>query len=160
LFELTSPLPQSSDLRAGGAVLRSLQYDNNDERNLVNQIFRVGRNKQAGIHLLKNGTEPYGFIALAIKNFNELPSIKIEYLFTSLSYRGIQYPDLGDQPRRVSEYLLGHAILLANAASSMFSVRNLFLQLADDRLEPFYTEYGFTRTIGTDWMFLILPSTD
>jgi hypothetical protein len=83
LFELTSLLPKSADLRSGGTVLRSFQYGNQDERNFVDQIFGLGRKKQAGIHLLKNGNDPYGFIALSIKDFNEVPSVKIEYLFTS-----------------------------------------------------------------------------
>jgi hypothetical protein len=162
LFELTSLLPKSAALRAGGTVLRSFQYGNQDERNFVDQIFGLGRKKQARIHLLKNGNDSYGFIALSMKDFNKVPSVKIEYLFTSRPYRGIQYPDLGDQaqPIRVSEYLLGQAIWMANAATSMFSARNLFLQLIDDHLEPLYCDNGFTRIIGTDWMFLVLPSTD
>lgn len=158
MFELVTPLPLSSTLRAGGPVLRTFEYRNDHERDLVAQVFGYVRKKQARIHLLQNGDDPYGFVALSIQEFNRLPAVKIEYLFTSDPYRSLRYNELGDSPLSVAGHLMGHAISMANSASTMFSIRNMFLQLADERLDPYYTNYGFSRLTGTDLMFLVLPT--
>lgn len=154
-FELT--ILQSAELYPGSSILRTLEYDNQDERNYVGQTFRVAKGKSARIHLLKKDEIPVGFVALAIKPFNKVPSVAIEYLFTSQPYRKKPYDDLGEPPQRISEYLLGYAISIADEASRSIPLRYLSLQLADDGLERFYSQYGFQRLQGTDWMSIALP---
>jgi hypothetical protein len=150
----------SVELRAGGSLLRSFVYANQDERNFVNQVFGFARSKNTRIHLLKEDNSPLGFVALSVRNFNDVPSVIIEYLFVSLPYRGRPYPNLSDQPLRVSEYLLGQAISMANNAWSIIPLRYMALNLADNCLESLYSRHGFDRVEGTDsWMFLVLPAT-
>lgn len=132
-------------------------YDNTDEENYVHQVFKLAKSKNARIHLLKKDSVPVGFVALSAKPFSEVPSVKIEYLFTSSLYRKIVFQELGDRPLRISEYLLGHAISITDGASRLIPLRYLSLQLANDRLEHFYVHYGFTRVEGTDWMSIVLP---
>jgi hypothetical protein len=92
--------------------------------------------------------------------FNDVPSVIIEYLFVSAPYRGRPYPNLSDQPLRVSEYLLGQAISMANSAWSMLPLRYMALNLADDCLEQLYSRYGFYRVEGAgSWMVMVLPAT-
>jgi len=158
LFEFT---PLSGNLlRAGGSLLRTFEYANQDERNFVYQVFGIARSKNTRIHLLKEDTIPLGFVALSLRNFNDVPSVIIEYLFVSVPYRGRPYPKLSDQPLRVSEYLLGQAISMANNAWSIIPLRYMALNLADDCLEPLYSRHGFDCVEGTkSWMFLVLPAT-
>jgi hypothetical protein len=47
-------------------------------------FVNIFMNRTTSIHLLKNGNDPYGFIALSIKDFNEVPSVKIEYFAIQL----------------------------------------------------------------------------
>jgi len=158
LFELT-PL-SNIELRAGGSILRSLAYANQDERNYVEQVFGFPRSKNTRIHLLKEDNSPLGFVALSVRNFNDVPSVIIEYLFVSVPYRGRPYPNLSDQPLRISEYLLGQAISMGNNAWSILPLRYMALNLADDYLEKLYRRNGFTLVEGTtSWMFLVLPAT-
>jgi hypothetical protein len=158
LFELVSP--SGLELRAGGSLLRNFTYANQDERNYVEQIFGFARNKNTRVHLLKENSNPLGFVALSVRNFNEVPSVIIEYLFVSVPYRGRSYPHLSDPPLRVSEFLLGQAISMANSAWSMLPLRYMALNLASDCLEQLYSQYGFYRVEGAgSWMVLVLPAT-
>lgn len=150
----------SVELRAGGSLLRSFSYGNQDERNYVEQVFGFARSKNIRVHLLKEDNNPLGFVALSVRDFNDVPSVIIEYLFVSVPYRGRPYPSLSDQPLRVSEYLLGQAISMANNAWSMLPLRYMALNLADDNLATLYSRHGFTLVEGTtSWMFLVLPAT-
>lgn len=155
MFEFS---PQSGNaLRAGGSLLHTFVYASPDERNYVHQVFSIARSKNVRIHLLKHGHTSLGFVALSIRSFNDVPSVIIEYLFVSSPHRSTPFPGLSDQPLRVSEYLLGQAISMASALWKIVPVRYLALNLADNRLEQFYSRYGFDRVTGTDWMFLVLP---
>lgn len=147
------------ELRAGGSLFRSLEFANQDERNYVNQVFGFARNKNTRIHLLKEDNIPLGFVALSVRDFNDVPSVIIEYLFVSVPYRGRPYPSLSDEPLRVSEYLLGQAISMSNNAWSMLPLRYMALNLADDSLAKLYSQHGFDRVEETgSWMFLKLPA--
>jgi hypothetical protein len=158
LFEFTSL--SSIELRAGGSLLRTFSCANQDERNYVEQVFGFARSKNTRIHLLKEDNNPLGFVALSVRNFNDVPSVIIEYLFVSVPHRGRIYPDLSVQPLRVSEYLLGQAISMANSAWSMLPLRYIALNLADDCLEKLYSQYGFYRVEGAgSWMVMVLPAT-
>lgn len=147
-------------LRAGGPLLRGFNYANQDEENLVRQVFATARSKNTRIHLLKKDDTPLGFVALSVRNFNNVPSVILEYLFVSVPYRGQQYPNLSAPPLRISEYLLGQAILMATNAWAIVPLRYLALNLADDYLEQFYSRHGFERTEGTTWMFIVMPATE
>ena len=158
MFEFTSLC--NIELRAGGSLLKNFVYANQDERNYVEQVFGFARSKNTRVHLLKENDNPLGFVALSLRNFNDVPSVIIEYLFVSASYRGRPYPHISDPPLRVSEYLLGQAISMANNAWSVLPLRYMALNLADDSLEQLYSQYGFYRVEGAgSWMVLVLPAT-
>lgn len=154
-FELVILQPEK--LHSGSSILKDLKYGSSNERNYAEQVFKIAKGKNARIHLLKMDEIPVGFVALAIKPFNDVPSVAIEYLFTSQPYRKTLYEDLGEPSQRISEYLLGYAISIADKASEVIPLRYLALQLADDGLERFYAPHGFQRPQGTDWMSIKLP---
>lgn len=141
MFEFTSL--SNIELRAGGSLLKNFVYANQDERNYVEQVFGFARSKNTRVHLLKENDNPLGFVALSLRNFNDVPS-----------------PHISDPPLRVSEYLLGQAISMANNAWSVLPLRYMALNLADDSLEQLYSQYGFYRVEGAgSWMVLVLPAT-
>lgn len=141
-----------------GALLRNLQFATQDERNYAHQIFGCARSKRAKIHVLKNDGTPYGFVALAIDHFNEVPSIFIDYLFTSEPYRKLTYPDLGETPLKVSQYLVGKTIEMAVDVTNKVPLRYIALQLADERLASFYDKHGFKHADGLPgWMSQTIP---
>src|SRR5450631_1507220 len=116
MFELS--VASRTSLSPSGSIFRSFQYANANEQNYVRQVFGLAQNKNASVHVLQNENKPCGFLALAVKPYNDVPSIYIEYLFTSAQFRGLVYEDLGDPPRRISQYLLGHAIQTAIEVSA------------------------------------------
>jgi hypothetical protein len=150
-------------LASGSALLpsglfRNFRYDNPDEQNYVRQVFQLAHKKAAKVHVLKIDGTPCGFVALSIDNFNDVPSIVIEYLFTSVPYRKQIYPELGEPPIKISEYLIGQALLMAADIATKVPLRYIALQLATDRHEALYSSHGFIRTEGTNWMSQIIPS--
>ncbi|MEI6705312.1 MAG: hypothetical protein WCL71_17550 [Deltaproteobacteria bacterium] len=156
MFQL-SIAPKSS-LRPSGILFRNFRYTNEDERALVRQVFNLAASKGARVHVLSESNIPCGFVALSIKNYNKVPSVCIEYIFTSSQYRKVQYPDLGDTPLKISEYLLGYAILSALEIGKKVPLRYVFLQLGSDHLERFYSRHGFSEVDNEGWMSLDIPS--
>ena len=142
----------------GGFLFRNFQYDSPDERSYVRQVFQRARKKAVRIHLLKKDGVPCGFIALSIDDFNDVPSIIIEYLFTSVPYRRQAYLELGESAIKISEYLIGQVLCMATEISARVPLRYLALQLATDRHEALYKPHGFIREEGTHWMSQIIPS--
>jgi len=151
-------LASGTDLLPSHSLFRNFQYSDADERNYVRQVFKFAQNKAARIHVLKDDDAPCGFVALSIDTFNNVPSINIAYLFTSAQYRKRTYTELGEPPKRISEYLIGRALLMAVDISKKVPLRYVALQLAADRHEALYRQYGFERAAGTNWMSLVLPS--
>ena len=147
------------ELLPSGPLFRALIYADQDERNLVRQLFRQASNKQVHIHILKKANIPYGFVALSIKEYNEVPSLRIDYLFVSSQYRR-QGPlsDLGESPPlRISEFLLGRAIQIAINISSKVPLRYIHLQAVDDWLQKFYERNGFSLDNKEGWMSMDTP---
>ena len=150
MFSLS--VAKGRELLPKGALLQNLQFATQDERNYIHQVVGQAQAKQSKIHVLKNDGIPYGFVALAVDKFNEVPSIFIECLFTSKPYRKLTYADLGETPLKVSQYLIGKTIEMAVDVASKVPLRYIALQLADERLETLYESHGFKRTEGECWM--------
>jgi hypothetical protein len=153
MFELAPT--SGSSLFQSSPIFRNFQFTSADEQNFVRQMFQLAHKKSVRVHVLKIDGRPCGFIALSVKDFSDVPSFIIEYLFTSAQYRGVSYPELGDVPLRISEYLLGQAILMATDIHSKIPLRNIALQLGYDYLEPFYTRHGFSRAPAPNWMYMV-----
>lgn len=150
-------------LASGSALLpsglfRNFRYGNPDEQNYVRQVLQLAHKKAAKVHVLKKDGVPCGFVALSIDNFNEVPSIIIEYLFTSVPYRKQTYPELGEPPIKISQHLIGQALRMAADIATKVPLRYIALQLATDRHEALYSPHGFIRDEGTNWMSQVIPS--
>ena len=156
MFDLA--LASRSALLPGGLLFRNFQYGNADEQDYVRQVFKLANKKAARVHVLRNDDVPCGFVALAIDDFNKVPSIIIEYLFTSVPFRKLTYPELGEPPIKISEYLIGQVLDMATDIAAKLPLRYIALQLATDRHEALYNQHGFTRTEGTNWMSLVILS--
>jgi len=157
MFNLT--IAPKNSLRPSGSLFKNFSYADEHERGIVRQIFALASNKQSRIHVLSNGTTHIGFVALSVKNYNSVPSVCVDFIFTSSQYRGIKYPELGDTPFKISEYLLGHAILTALDIGKKVDIRYVCLQLGSDHLEKFYSRHGFSEVDNKGWMSLDIPST-
>lgn len=149
----TLSLAAGRELYPKGSLLPRLCFSDSDEQNLASQFFQIGRSKRTNIHVLKKDDIPFGFVALSVGVFNDVPSIFIDYLFTSEPYRKLTYPDLGETPLKVSQYLVGKTLEMAWDVNSKVPIRYIALFLADDRLADFYEEHGFEHAEGaTGWM--------
>ena len=135
---------------------RKLQFEPGPTEEYCSQIFQQARNRKSIIHVLQNVEEEWhGFVALRFDVLAKRPSLVIDYLITSLQYRGMRYNDLGGL--KISEYLIAYALSKAADVNLTVPVRYLALEPASDELAGFYGRNGFSRLDATDWMFMKVP---
>lgn len=115
---------------------------------------RAGNN-QCRIYVLTNNGEYYGFVALSLAVFAQVPSVVVDYLFTSLQFRGVEFEDL--ESGKVADYLLAFALKSAVTVSEIVPVRFLALIPADETLDAFYRRRGFSKLDSTNWVFTKVP---
>lgn len=143
---------------APGPFLARFQYLRRAlEIKQVKEAASLAAADQVRIHLLTDsGHNNYGFIAINIAMYNNLPSVIISYLFTSAQYRGVPIPDLDGM--KVSEYLTGWLIRSATEIRATVPLRYIALLPADDKLVSFYEGFGFKNTQGgKGWMSMVVP---
>jgi hypothetical protein len=115
---------------------------------------KAGKDQTRMHCLLDEHSRHYGFIALSITISVKKPCLVIDYLFVSQQYRGICYPELGDQS--VADLLIASAYTIASEANKNFPIRYIALVPANDRLEAYYTDLDFCKLDSTDFMYLRL----
>ena len=135
-----------------GAFLRHFQYSDDLDRQYVQQIVKQARNDRARIHIFADSTgQRYGFVALRVDAFGDKPSVVISYIFSSLQYRGVKFLDLENVT--ICGALIGWTVKTAIEIRSIFPVRFIALEPANDGLAAYYQRLGFRKIDSTDWMF-------
>lgn len=137
------------------AFLRHFQYSDDLDRQYVAQIVKQARNNRARLHVFADTTgKRYGFVALKIDSFGDKPSIVISYIFSSLQYRGITFPEL--ENGSICKALIGWTVKTAQEVKAIFPLRFIALEPANDGLASFYRRLGFRQLDSTEWMFLAI----
>jgi hypothetical protein len=127
-------------------------YSDADERNYVVQTVKLAANDRTRIHFLEDDDgDSYGFVALSLAVFENKPSLIIDYMFTSLQYRGLGFPEIGG---KISDFFIGYSIQIASTLRQPVPLRFIALQAATPELEVFYGKRDFMKLDSTHWMFL------
>jgi len=127
-------------------------YSDADERNYVVQMVKLAAKDRTRIHLLTDDTgKSCGFVALSLTISENKPSLTIDYLFTSLQYRGLCFPEIGG---KISDFFICYAIQIASMLRQQVPLRFIALQAATPKLESFYSKRAFIKLDSTHWMFL------
>ncbi len=150
VYNLVTP---SRSLLTPQTFLKQFEFGNDHERQYVRHIARLALDDKVRIHLLTNSeNKPLAFIALSFEKIGGNPCLIINYLFCSKPYRKQTIKEL--QNRRLSLHLIARAIQLVQEISHNVPFHYLALQPADEKLELYYADIGFTRLHNKEWMFL------
>lgn len=120
-----------------------LKLSSNDrERGFIKNTFKIVEKKDTVVYVLENNNDKVGFIALSASRVDAIPSVLIDYIFVSNSYRNQIFSDLADS--KVSEFLLSFAVEKAKEIQKNIGIRWLSLLPDNDKLENYYKDnFGF-----------------
>jgi hypothetical protein len=151
VFSLTTP---TDSLLHPQSFLKKFDFTDDHERQYVRQLSKQAAADRIRIYMLTDEVRTaFGFIALSTGSIPGIPPcIIIDYLFTSLPYRKLAYPELNDC--KISHFLIGSALQIAQQVNAHIPIHYLALQPAHEKLERFYADLGFTRLHRKEWMFL------
>jgi hypothetical protein len=151
VFSLITP---SENLLQPQVFIKQFLFANDYERQYVRQISKQALANKNRIYMLVDELNtPFGFVALSVGSIHNMPPcIIIDYLFTSLPHRNAAFAELSDC--KISQFLIGSAMNVAKAVNHHVPIHFLALQPAHEKLERFYTDFGFTRLHHREWMFL------
>ncbi|MEI6205921.1 MAG: hypothetical protein WCP20_03980 [Desulfuromonadales bacterium] len=147
--------PEGAEL-SPGSFSKRFQYANDNERQYVMKLVKLAQKDKVRIHILSDSAgNSYGLVALSFSSFDKdfkRTSIVIDYIFTSLQYRGRHFAELGEMT--IFEHLLGITYQSAITIKKTIPIRFIALQPASDRLAEYYMRIDFKPFGNTDWMFL------
>jgi len=150
VYKLVTP---SRSLLSPQTFLKQFEFGNDHERQYVRYVAKLALDDKLRIHLLTDSAnKPIAFIALSFEKIASNSCLVINYLFCSRQYRKLQIKELQD--KTISLHLIARAIQLVQEISPQVPLHYLALQPADEKLERFYSELGFTRLHHKGWMFL------
>jgi hypothetical protein len=143
----------SRQLLSPQSFLKIFEFQDDHERQYVRYISKLALADKVRIHLLTDiANKPIAFIALSIETISSSPCLVINYLFCSVSYRKLNIDEL--KGKKISNYLIAHAIQIIHEMTPHIPIHYLALQPAHEKLERFYADLGFTRLHRKEWMFL------
>jgi hypothetical protein len=146
----------SGSVISPGSFSKRFQYADDGERQYVVQTAKLAGKEKTRIHLLSDTSgNNYGFVALSVSSFDRSynrPSMIIDYIFTSVQYRGRKFPELDNST--VFENLLEFTFQSALSIQKIIPLLFIALQPANDRLAAHYQKKDFKPLKNSDWMFL------
>jgi len=148
--------PSKSALSPGSFARKYLynaSFDRDYDR--VVAIAKKAGNDQTRIHrVIDDENAHYGFMALSIIVSDKKPCLVIDYLFVSLQYRGVRYPELDN--RTIAGLLITKTFRIATEANKNYPIRYIALVPANARLQAYYSALEFRKLDSTDFMYLKL----
>ena len=122
---------------------------NREELFIKDVCTRVSKSKSV-LYVLEFEEKIIGLIALSATSITDQPSIQIDYIFVSNSFRNKNLEILNDfKPFR---YLINLAISLAEDMSKQLGLRYIVLSPDNDDLKDKYIKVGFKK-LNKEWMF-------
>ena len=126
-----------------------IQQSNREELFIKDVCTRVSKSKSV-LYILEFEEKIIGLIALSATSITDQPSIQIDYIFVSNSFRNKNLEILNDfKPFR---YLINLAISLAEDMSKKLGLRYIVLSPDNDDLKDKYVKVGFKK-LNKEWMF-------
>ena len=136
-------------------ILKKLQFSDDIQQSNREELFikdvctRVSKSKSV-LYVLEFEEKIIGLIALSATSITDQPSIQIDYIFVSNSFRNKNLEILNDfKPFR---YLINLAISLAEDMSKKLGLRYIVLSPDNDDLKDKYIKVGFKK-LNKEWMF-------
>ena len=155
MLEIINYNSSSSSYNLYTSILKKLQFSDDIQQSNREELFikdvctRVSKSKSV-LYVLEFEEKIIGLIALSATSITDQPSIQIDYIFVSNSFRNKNLEILNDfKPFR---YLINLAISLAEDMSKRLGLRYIVLSPDSDNLKEKYLSVGFKK-LNKDWMF-------
>ena len=155
MLEIINYNSSSSSYNLYTSILKKLQFSDDIQQSNIEELFikdvctRVSKSKSV-LYVLEFEEKIIGLIALSATSITDQPSIQIDYIFVSNSFRNKNLEILNDfKPFR---YLINLAISLAEDISKKLGLRYIVLSPDSDNLKEKYLSVGFKK-LNKDWMF-------
>lgn len=155
MLEIINYNSSSSSYNLYTTILKKLQFSddikqaNREELFIKDVCTRVSKSKSV-LYVLEYEEKIIGLIALSATSITDQPSIQIDYIFVSNSFRNKNLEILNDfKPFR---YLINLAISLAEDMSKKLGLRYIVLSPDNDDLKDKYVKVGFKK-LNKEWMF-------
>ena len=155
MLEIINYNSSSSSYNLYTTILKKLQFSDDIQQSNREELFikdvctRVSKSKSV-LYVLEYEEKIIGLIALSATSITDQPSIQIDYIFVSNSFRNKNLEILNDfKPFR---YLINLAISLAEDISKKLGLRYIVLSPDNDDLKDKYVKVGFKK-LNKEWMF-------
>ena len=155
MLEIINYNSSSSSYNLYISILKKLQFSDDVQQSNREELFikdvciRVSKSKSV-LYVLEFEEKIIGLIALSATSITDQPSIQIDYIFVSNSFRNKNLEILNDfKPFR---YLINLAISLAEDMSKKLGLRYIVLSPDNDDLKDKYVKVGFKK-LNKEWMF-------
>ena len=155
MLEIINYNSSSSSYNLYISILKKLQFSDDIQQSNREELFikdvctRVSKSKSVS-YVLEFEEKIIGLIALSATSITDQPSIQIDYIFVSNSFRNKNLEILNDfKPFR---YLINLAISLAEDISKKLGLRYIVLSPDNDDLKDKYVKVGFKK-LNKEWMF-------
>ena len=155
MLEIINYNSSSSSYNLYTSILKKLQFSDDIQQSNREELFikdvctRVSKSKSV-LYILEFEEKIIGLIALSATSITDQPSIQIDYIFVSNSFRNKNLEILNDfKPFR---YLINLAISLAEDMSKKLGLRYIVLSPDNDDLKDKYVKVGFKK-LNKEWMF-------
>ena len=155
MLEIINYNSSSSSYNLYTSILKKLQFSDDIQQANREELFikdvctRVSKSKSV-LYVLEFEEKIIGLIALSATSITDQPSIQIDYIFVSNSFRNKNLEILNDfKPFR---YLINLAISLAEDMSKKLGLRYIVLSPDNDDLKDKYVKVGFKK-LNKEWMF-------
>lgn len=155
MLEIINYNSSSSSYSLYTSILKKLQFSDDIQQANREELFikdvctRVSKSKSV-LYVLEFEEKIIGLIALSATSITDQPSIQIDYIFVSNSFRNKNLEILNDfKPFR---YLINLAISLAEDMSKKLGLRYIVLSPDNDDLKDKYVKVGFKK-LNKEWMF-------
>ena len=155
MLEIINYNSSSSSYNLYISILKKLQFSDDVQQSNREELFikdvctRVSKSKSV-LYVLEFEEKIIGLIALSATSITDQPSIQIDYIFVSNSFRNKNLEILNDfKPFR---YLINLAISLAEDMSKKLGLRYIVLSPDNDDLKDKYVNVGFKK-LNKEWMF-------
>lgn len=155
MLEIINYNSSSSSYNLYISILKKLQFSDDIQQANREELFvkdvctRVSKSKSV-LYVLEYEEKIIGLIALSATSITDQPSIQIDYIFVSNSFRNKNLEILNDfKPFR---YLINLAISLAEDMAKRLGLRYIVLSPDNDDLKDKYVKVGFKK-LNKEWMF-------
>ena len=155
MLEIINYNSSSSSYNLYTSILKKLQFSDDIQQSSREELFikdvctRVSKSKSV-LYVLEFEEKIIGLIALSATSITDQPSIQIDYIFVSNSFKNKNLEILNDfKPFR---YLINLAISLAEDMSKRLGLRYIVLSPDNDDLKDKYVKVEFKK-LNKEWMF-------